>query len=224
LKRRIVPRLRGVVTFNPASFLARIKAGKSRREYRRGQRVYGQGHAADAVFYLLKGNVNVTVVSARGKEAVIAVLERGAFFGEGCLALQPRRRSTARVLTASTIVRVAKKAMVALLHREPEFAALFTAYLLSRNVRIEEDLIEQLFNSSEKRLARVLLLLAQFGKELQPRTVAPRMTQAALSSLIGISRAKVGFFMRRFRKLGFTSGDGVGLQVHRGLLDVLLYD
>ena len=210
--------------WNAASYLGRIKAGKTRREYRPGQRVYAQGDAANAVFYLLRGKVKVTVLSARGKEAVISVLGRGSFFGESSLALQPLRRSTAHVLTASTIVRVAKKAMIALLHGEPKFAAFFTAHLLSRNVRIEKDLIEQLFNSSEKRLARVLLLLAHFGKETKPKTVAPGTTQAALASLIGISREKVGFFMKRFRKLGFTSGDGVGLQVHRGLLDVLLYD
>ena len=224
MKRRVVAPRRQAVTFNSAAFLARIKVGKSRREYWPGQRVYAQGAAANAVFYLLSGKVKVTVLSARGKEAVIAVLGRGTFFGESSLSLQPLRRSTARVLTASTIVRVAKKAMVALLHREPKFAALFTAYLLSRNVRIEEALIEQLFNSTEKRLARVLLLLAHFGQESRPQTVAPSMTQTALASLIGISRAKVGFFMRRFRKLGFIDGDGVGLTVHPGLLDVLLYD
>jgi CRP/FNR family transcriptional regulator, cyclic AMP receptor protein len=224
LRLRNGPRLRRVVTVNAASFLARIKGGKTRRQYRPGQRVYSQGDAANAVFYLVRGKVEVTVLSARGKQAVISVLGRGTFFGESSLALQPRRRSTARVLAVSSIVRVAKREMIALLHGEPKFAALFTAHLLSRNVRIEQDLIDQLFNSSEKRLARVLLLLAHFGKEEKPKTVAPGMTQAALASLIGISRAKVSFFLKRFRRLGFIDGDGVGLQVHRGLLDVLLYD
>ena len=221
---RIVAPLARAVAFNPASFLARVTVGKSRREYRRGQIVFSQGDEANAVFYLLRGNVKMTVRSARGKEAVITVLERGAFFGEGSLARQARRRSTARVVRASTIVRVARKTMMALLHGEPAFAALFTSYLLSRNVRIEQDLIDQLFDSSEKRLARVLLVLARFGREWPAGKVIPRITQATLASLIGTSRARVSFFMKRFRKLGFTSGAGAGMKVHRGLLDVVLYD
>jgi CRP/FNR family cyclic AMP-dependent transcriptional regulator len=224
MPQRVVAPLARAVAFNPTSFLSRVSVGKSRREYRQGQIVFSQGDEANAVFYLSRGNVKMTVRSARGKEAVITVLERGAFFGEGCLARQPRRRSTARAVRASTIVRVARKAMTALLHGEPAFAALFTSYLLSRNVRIEQDLIDQVFDSSEKRLARVLLVLARFGRESRPGKVIPRITQAALAALIGTSRAKVSFFMKRFRKLGFTSGAGVGMKVHRGLLDVLLYD
>jgi CRP/FNR family cyclic AMP-dependent transcriptional regulator len=222
--KRVVPTARRIAALRPTSFLAAMTTGKSTREYRPGQSVFAQGDVADAVFYVERGKVKMTVVSRRGKEAIVGILGRGAFFGESCLAVQPLRLSTARTLQASTIVRVEKKTMVALLHREPDFAELFTAYLLSRNVRIEEDLIDQLFNSSEKRLARILLLLAQFGKKSKPETVIPRMTQEALASMVGTTRSRVSYFMNRFRTMGFIDYDGGGLKVHSGLLTVLLYD
>jgi CRP/FNR family transcriptional regulator, cyclic AMP receptor protein len=210
--------------FNPTSLLARITAGKSSRDYRSSQSVFAQGDAADAVFYVQSGKVRLTVVSARGKEAVIGILGRGMFFGEGCLAAQTLRMATATALQASTIIRVEKKTMIALLHRERGFSELFTAYLLSRNVRIEEDLVDQLFNSSEKRLARVLLLLAHFGKSPEPEVVIPKMTQETLASMVGTTRSRVSYFMNRFRKMGFIEYDGGGLKVHSGLLTVVLHD
>ena len=210
-------------TFSPASFLARITAGKSSREYRPGRSVFAQGDEANAVFYVLRGKVKLSVVSARGKEAILGVLGRGAFFGESCLAFQPRRLSTARALLPSTIVRLEKQRMTALLHREPHFAELFLAYLLSRNLRIEEHLIDHLFNSSEKRLARLLLLLAHFGKEPKPETVVPRMSQETLAAMIGTTRSRVSFFMNRFKKKGFIDYEG-GLKVHSTLLAAVLHD
>jgi CRP/FNR family transcriptional regulator, cyclic AMP receptor protein len=212
------------LTFTPSSLLAKITNGKSSRDYRQDQGVFAQGDSADAVFYLQSGKVKLSVVSSRGKEAVIGILGRGTFFGEGCLAGQPRRMSTASALQASTVVRVTKPTMVGLLHREPEFAELFTAYLLTRNVRIEEDLIDQLFNSSEKRLARILLLLAHFGKTPEPEVVIPKMTQETLASMIGTTRSRVSYFMNRFRKMGFIDYDNGGLKVHNGLLTVVLHD
>jgi CRP/FNR family cyclic AMP-dependent transcriptional regulator len=175
------------------------------------------------VFYIQSGKVKLTVVSTRGKEAVIGVLERESFFGEGCLASQPLRMSTASAIQPSSITRVARSAMVRLLHREPEFAEHFTAYLLSRNVRIEEDLVDQLFNSSEKRLARILLLLAHFGKESRPESVIPKVSQDTLAAMVGTTRSRVSYFMNRFRKMGFIHYNG-GLQVHSALLTVVLRD
>ena len=186
--------------------------------------MFTQGDSADAVFYVQSGKVKLTVVSSSGKEAVIGILGRGTFFGEGCLAGQPLRISTACALAPSTVVRVSKPTMVDLLHREPEFAELFTAYLLTRNVRIEEDLVDQLFNSSEKRLARVLLLLAHFGKESKPEAVIPIMTQDTLASMVGTTRSRVSYFMNRFRKMGFIDYDLHGLTVHSSLLTVVLHD
>ena len=168
--------------------------------------------------------VKLTAVSTRGKEAVIGVLRRGSFFGEGCLAAQPLRISTASAAQPSSVVRVGKRTMVRVLHRDAEFAELFTAYLLSRNARIEEDLVNQLFNSSEKRLARVLLLLAHFGKESRPASVIPKMSEETLATMVGTTRARVSYFMKRFRKLGFIHGNGGALQVHSALLSVLLRD
>jgi len=213
-----------VFTFTPSSLLARITSGKSRRDYRKDQGVFAQGDAADAVFYLQSGKVKLTVVSARGHEAVIGILGRGTFFGEGCLAGQAVRMSTARAVQPATVVRVRKQTMVGLLHREPEFAERFTTYLVTRNVRIEEDLIDQLFNSSEKRLARVLLLLAHFGKTPEPEVVIPKMTQDTLASMIGTTRSRVSSFMNRFRRMGFVDYDTHGLTVHSGLLTVVLHD
>jgi CRP/FNR family transcriptional regulator, cyclic AMP receptor protein len=217
-----MPRI-AALAFDPTTFLTRIASGKTTREYRGKQVVFSQGDAADAVFFVQSGKVKLTVVSTRGKEAVIGVLERGSFFGEGCLAGQPLRMSTASVMQASSIIRVAKSTMVDLLHQEPEFTELFTAYLLSRNVRIEEDLVDQLFNSSEKRLARILLLLAHFGKESRPESVIPKVSQETLAAMVGTTRSRVSYFMNRFRKLGFIHYNG-GLQVHSALLTVVLRD
>jgi CRP-like cAMP-binding protein len=214
---------KAVAAFDPEAFLTRIESGKTTRQYRSKQSVFSQGDAADAVFFLESGKVKLTVVSARGKEAVIGVLERGSFFGEGCLAGQPLRMSTASAIAASSIVRVGKSTMVRMLHQEPEFAEVFIAYLLSRNVRIEEDLVDQLFNSAEKRLARILLLLAHFGKESRPESVIPEVSQETLASMVGTTRSRVSHFMNRFRKMGFIHYNG-GLQVHSALLTVVLRD
>jgi CRP-like cAMP-binding protein len=214
------------LAFDPNAFLAGIEHGKTTREYLAKQVVFSQGAAADAVFYLLSGRVQLTVVSPRGKEAVIGVLERGSFFGEGCLTAQLLRMSTASATQPSRIIGVDRSTMVRLLHGEPEFAELFTAYLLSRNVRIEEDLVDQLFNSSEKRLARVLLLLSHFGKDSRPESVIPKVSQETLAAMVGTTRSRVSYFMNRFRKMGFIqySGHNGGLQVHSALLTVVLRD
>jgi CRP/FNR family transcriptional regulator, cyclic AMP receptor protein len=211
------------LAFDPSTFLTRIETGKTTREYRNKQTVFSQGDPADAVFYVQSGKVKLTVVSTRGKEAVIGVLDRESFFGEGCLTGQPLRMSTASAIQPSSIVRVGRTTMIRLLHREPEFAELFTAYLLSRNVRIEEDLVDQLFNSSEKRLARILLLLAHFGKEPRPESVIPKVSQDTLAAMVGTTRSRVSYFMNRFRKMGFIHYNG-GLQVHSALLSVVLRD
>ena len=210
-------------TFDAKTFLGRLNGGKTARSYRNRQVVFDQGDAADAVFYVESGKVKLTVVSPRGKEAVIGVLDAGSFFGEGCLAGQTQRMSTVSAMMASHVVRVDKATMMGVLHKDAEFAELFTAYLLSRNVRIEEDLVDQLFNSSEKRLARTLLLLAHFGKEPRPDTVIPKVSQETLASMIGTTRSRVSFFMNRFRKLGFIEYNGT-LQVHSSLLTVVLRD
>jgi len=212
-----------VLAFDPKAFLTRIEQGKTTREYRNKQVVFSQGDPANAVFFVRSGKVKLTVVSTRGREAVVGILERGSFFGEGCLAGQPLRMSTASAIQASNVVRVDKSTMVRVLHQEPEFAELFTAYLLSRNVRIEEDLVDQLFNSSEKRLARILLLLSHFGKDSMPESVIPRVSQETLASMVGTTRSRVSYFMNRFRKMGFIHYNG-GLQVHSGLLTVVLRD
>jgi CRP/FNR family transcriptional regulator, cyclic AMP receptor protein len=212
-----------VLAFDHKAFLSRIEIGKTARAYRNKQVIFSQGDPADAVFFLQTGKVSLTVVSTRGKEAVIGVLERGSFFGEGCLAGQSLRMATACAIQACSIIRVEKSTMVRVLHQEPEFAELFTAYLLSRNVRIEEDLVDQLFNSSEKRLARILLLLAHFGKESRPESVIPKVSQETLAAMVGTTRSRVSYFMNRFRKLGFIHYNG-GLQVHSALLTVVLRD
>jgi CRP/FNR family cyclic AMP-dependent transcriptional regulator len=212
-----------VSTFDSKTFLTKVGPGKTTREYRNKQVIFSQGDPADAVFYVQSGKVKVTVVSTRGKEAVLGMLERGDFFGEGSLAGQPLRVSSATAIQQSTIVRVDKATMVGVLHREPDFAELFIAYLLSRNVRFEEDLVDQLFNSSEKRLARLLLLLAHFGKEGKAELVIPKMSQETLASMVGTTRSRISYFMNRFRKLGFIHYNG-GLQVHSSLLTVVLRD
>jgi CRP-like cAMP-binding protein len=216
-------RKKAAAAFDPQAFLTRIEAGKTTRAYRRKDIVFAQGDAGDAVFFVEEGRVQLTVVSTRGKEAIVGVLEQGSFFGEGCLAGQPLRMSTASTLQTSSIVRVNKDTMVRVLHREPQFAELFIAYLLSRNVRIEADLVDQLFNSSEKRLARILLLLAHFGKEPKAETVIPKISQEALAAMVGTTRSRVSFFMNRFKKMGFIQYNG-GLQVNSALLTVVLRD
>ncbi len=209
--------------FDPAAFLARVGEGRTSLEYRKNEVVFAQGDAADAVFFLQKGKIKLTVVSRHGKEAVVALLDEGAFFGEGCLVVQPLRMATATTLTPCAILRIEKAAMVQVLHTEPAFAARFITHLLARNVRIEEDLVDQLFNSAEKRLARALLLLANFGKEGRPETILPQVSQETLADMIGTTRARVSAFMNKFRKLGFIDYNG-GLEVHSGLLNVILHD
>ena len=211
------------VDFDPSVFLVKVGAEKTTREYLDKQVVFSQGDAADAAYYIQAGKVKLTVVSAHGKEAVVGILERGTFFGEGCLAGQPLRMATANAIQPTTIVRVDKTTMVRLLHREPEFAELFITYLLSRNVRIEEDLLDHLFNNSERRLARLLLLLAHVGKEAPLETVVPKVSQETLAAMVGTTRSRVSHFMNLFRKLGFFNYNGNGgLQVHRSLLTVVL--
>jgi CRP/FNR family transcriptional regulator, cyclic AMP receptor protein len=214
---------RSAVLFDQGVFLTKVGNGKTIREYRAKQVVFSQGDPADAVFYVQSGKVKLTVLSKHGKQAVIAILEPGNFFGEGCLTSQSLRMSTANAMEPSTILRVAKETMVALLRREPEFAERFIAYLLSRNVRIEEDLVDQLFNSSEKRLARLLLLLAHIGKESKPELVLPKVSQETLAAMVGTTRSRVSYFMNRFRKMGFIHYNG-GLNVHSALLTVVLRD
>jgi CRP-like cAMP-binding protein len=193
------------------------------RGYRKNRKVFFQGEPAEAIFYIQDGKIKLTVVSKDGKEAVVAILSAGDFFGEGCLAGQPRRMTTASTLSECLIIRVEKASVLRLLHDHPSFSDLLLHHLLSRNIRIEEDLVDHLFNSSEKRLARVLLLLANFGKEGKPEPVIPKVSQETLAEIVGTTRSRVSFFMNRFRKLGFIDYDG-GLEVHSSLLNVILHD
>jgi len=209
--------------FDPNTFLATIGNGRKSARFRRKQGIFAQGDDADAVFYIQEGRVRLTVISKAGKEATVGILKDRDFFGEGCLAGQPLRMGSATAMTDCAVLRIDKKAMMEALHREHEFSELFVAYLLARNVRYEEDLVDQLFNSSEKRLARILLLLAHFGKEGTPETVIPKISQEMLAEMIGTTRSRVCFFMNRFRKLGFIHYNG-GLQVHSSLLNVVLHD
>lgn len=212
-----------VVPFDPETFLSKVGEGRSIAEYRKGQVVFAQGDKADAVFYLRKGRIKLTVISNQGKEAVVAILGENEFFGEGCLVAQPLRMATATALTPCSILRLEKSAMVRVLHHQPTFSGRFITHLLSRNIRIEEDLVDQLFNSAEKRLARVLLLLANFGKEGKPEAVIPKINQETLAEMIGTTRSRVSFFMNKFRKLGFIHYND-GLEVHSALLNVILHD
>jgi CRP-like cAMP-binding protein len=209
--------------FDPNTFLATIGEGRKMLAVPKKQMVFAQGDAADAVFYIQKGKVRLTVVSKTGKEATIGIVTEGNFFGEGSLAGQVLRMGSAAAMTDCELLRVDKKAMMDALHRERAFSDVFVAYLLARNIRYEEDLVDQLFNSSEKRLARVLLLLAHFGKEGIPETVVPKISQETLAEMVGTTRSRVSFFMNRFRKLGFIHYNG-GLQVHSSLLNVVLHD
>ncbi len=209
--------------FDPKTFLAKVGAGRTIKEYRTGQMVFTQGDPADAIFYLQKGRLKLSVVSNRGKEAVIAMLPAGDFFGENCMAGQTRRMASAEAISDCIVVRIEKAEMIRALHAEPVFSELFLRHVLARNIRVEEDLVDQLFNSSEKRLARVLLLLANFGKEAAPEPVIAKISQETLAEIVGTTRARVNFFMNKFRKLGFIKYNG-GLQVHSSLLNVVLYD
>ena len=209
--------------FDPGMYLAKVRGGETVKEYRKKHAIFVQGSPADAVFYVERGKVKLTVLSARGKEAVVAILGSGDFFGEGSLAGQPLRMATATPMTECSILRIKKETMIRMLHDEPAFSELFMSYLLSRNTRIEEDLVDQLFNSSEKRLARILLLLTRFGKEGQHELVVPRISQETLAEMVGTTRSRVSFFMNKFRKLGFIEYKG-GLQVHSSLMNIVLHD
>ncbi len=212
------------LAFQPEEFLAKSGLGRTILDLKKHQTVFAQGDAADAVFYVQKGRIKLTVVSKRGKEATIALLGPGNFLGEECIAaIQPQRMATATALTPVTLLRIERKEMARVLHEEKLFSEVFVSYLLARNTRIQEDLVDQLFNSSEKRLARSLLLLAQFGKEGAPETVIPKISQETLAEMIGTTRSRVSFFMNRFRKLGFIEYNGT-LRVHSSLLNVILHD
>jgi CRP-like cAMP-binding protein len=209
--------------FDPKIFLATVNRGRSVSTYRKDAIVFRQGGASDAVFYIQKGKVKITVESKQGREAVIAILGAGEFLGEGCLIGQPLRLATAKAMVESEVMRVGKAEMVRVLHEEPTFGELFMTYLLTRNSRVEEDLVDQLFNSSEKRLARTLLLLANFGKEGGPQPITAPISQETLAKIIGTTRSRVSHFMNKFRKLGFINYNG-HLEVHSSLLTVVLRD
>jgi CRP-like cAMP-binding protein len=211
-------------TFDPRVLLTKLSVGKTSQEYQPDESIFSQGYPADAVFYVQSGRVKLTVVSKRGKEAVISILPQDSFFGEGCLAGQPLRMATASAAQRSTVIRVEKKRMLDLLHRDPEFAERFLAYLLTRNARMESDLVDHLFNSSEKRLARLLLLLANFGQESKPIPLIAKMSQETLAEMIGTTRSRVSFFLNRFRDLGFIDYNGGGMHVHSSLVSVVLHD
>jgi CRP-like cAMP-binding protein len=209
--------------FNVKRFLSQIGGGKTLLTCQKKQILFSQGDVADSVFYIQAGRVKLSVVSQRGKEAVIALMDAGSFFGEGCLAGKLVRLTSATVVDDSTIVRIDKQVMMHVLENEPTFSSMFLEYILARNLRIQEDLVDQLFNSSEKRLARVLLLLAHFGKEGKPEPVIAKVSQETLAEMIGTTRSRVNFFMNKFRKLGFLEYNG-GLHVHSSLLNVVLHD
>ena len=209
--------------FDPKAFLAKVGAGKAILEYRKNQNIFVQGEAADSVFYIQRGRIKLTVISEQGKEAVVAILEPGQFFGEGCLNGHPLRIGTTTAMEDCVITSIAKAFMLAELHSEPKFSELFMAYLLTRNSRIEADLVDQLFNSSEKRLARLLLLLANFGKDGPPQPVLAEISQETLAKMIGTTRSRVSLFMNKFRKLGFINYNGK-IEVHNSLLDAVLHD
>jgi len=211
------------LAFDPKAFLATVNQGRTVAEYLKNAVVYSQTSAADAVFYIQKGKIKITVASKQGKEAVIAILGPDEFFGEGCLIGQPLRLATAKAMVESEVMRVGKAEMIRVLHDEPTFGELFIVHLLTRNSRVEEDLVDQLFNSSEKRLARTLLLLANFGKEGGPQPITAPISQETLAGIIGTTRPRVSHFMNKFRKLGFISYNG-HLQVHSSLLSVVLRD
>jgi CRP-like cAMP-binding protein len=210
--------------FNTKTFLL-TASGRKIVAFPKKQTIFAQGDSSTAVFYLREGKVRLTVVSNSGKEATLGILNAGDFFGEGCLTGQPSRLSSATAMTDCSVMRIDKKSMVEVLRREQPFSDLFVAYLLTRNIRYEEDLVDQLFNSSEKRLARILLLLVHFGKEGKAETVIPQMSQETLAEMVGTTRSRVSFFLNRFRKLGFIDYHARdALQVHSSLLSVVLHD
>jgi CRP-like cAMP-binding protein len=211
-------------SFEAALLLTKLSVERTSREYLLDESVFSQGDPADAVFYVQSGRVKLTVVSKSGKEAVVAILPQDSFFGEGCLAGQPLRMATASAAQKSTISRIEKQVMMELLHSDPGFAERFLAYMLSRNIRMESDLVDHLFNSSEKRLARLLLLLANFGQESKPIPLIAKMNQETLAEMIGTTRSRVSFFLNRFRKLGFIDYNGDGMHVHSSLVSVVLHD
>jgi len=211
------------ISFDPAAFLAKVGQGKTILKLGKSETVFSQGEVADAVFYIQKGRIKLTVISAQGKEAVVAIMGSGQFFGEGCLNGHPLRMATTRAMEDTVVTKISKAAMTAVLHNEPKFSELFMAYLLTRNSRVEEDLVDQLFNSSEKRLARLLLLLANFGKEGSPKPIQPDVSQETLAEMIGTTRSRVSFFMNKFRKLGLISYNGK-IEVHNSLLSAVLHD
>jgi CRP/FNR family cyclic AMP-dependent transcriptional regulator len=209
--------------FDPDKFLSSIGEGRRSLHFSKKQTVFAQGDATDGVFYIQRGKIKLTVLSSSGKEATIGILGDGDFFGEGCLAGQPLRIGSASAITNCDILRIDKKAMMQALHREHTLSDMFVAYLLARNIRYEEDLVDQLFNSSEKRLARILLLLAHFGKEGAPESIVAEVSQTTLAEMVGTTRPRVNFFMNKFKKLGFIYYNG-GLQVRSSLLNVILRD
>ena len=210
--------------FDTKTFLSTINGGRKIVAFPKKQTIFAQGDSSDAVFYIKAGKVRLTVVSKIGKEATIGILNEGDFFGEGCLTGQRLRLCSATAVTGCSVMKIDKKSMTDVLHREHAFSDMFVAYLLTRNIRYEEDLVDQLFNSCEKRLARILLLLSHFGKEGEPETVIPTMSQETLAEMIGTTRSRVSFFMNRFRKLGFVDYGESGLQVHSSLLNIVLHD
>ena len=209
--------------FNVNVFLSSVDGGRSIASYGKNQKVFTQGDPADSVFYIRDGKVKISVVSERGKEAVVALHGRGDFFGEGCLTGQPRRLASATAMAECVLMRLDKAAVVRVLHDEPKFSEMFMAFLLARNARVEEDLVDQLFNSSEKRLARVLLLMANFGKEDTNERIVAKISQETLAEMVGTTRSRVSVFMNKFRKLGFIEDNG-DIQIHNSLLNVVLHD
>jgi CRP-like cAMP-binding protein len=210
--------------FDPRSFLAKIGDGRTISKYRKDQVVFSQGDTADAVFYIQRGKVKLTVVSEQGKEAVVAILGADEFCGEGCLAGQSRRIATVTAMTECTVMRLQKTSIIGVLHDEPAFSEVFISHLLTRTIRVEADLVDQLFNSSEKRLARLLLLLANFGKDPKPEPIIAKISQETLAEMVGTTRSRVSFFMNKFRRLGFVDYNGGGVEVHSSLLNVILRD
>jgi CRP/FNR family transcriptional regulator, cyclic AMP receptor protein len=209
--------------FDPQTFLSTINGGRTISAFPKKQMIFAQGDSSDAVFYIQGGRVKLTVVAKNGKEATIGILNEGDFFGEGCLTGQPLRMCTATAMTNCSVMRIDKKAMMEVIHREHAFSDMFVAYLLTRNIQYEENLVDQRFNSSEKRLARILLQLAHFGKDGKPEVAIPHISQEALAEMVGTTRSRVNLFMNRFRKLGFIRYNG-GLEIHRSLLSVVLHD